>query len=90
MKKLLLLAVALLSFGALAAPKANAGVYIGVGLPVFPVYPAYYPPAYYGPYPYYYGYYPYGYRGYYGPHGRVYEGRVTGHSHAARDTRDYK
>ena len=78
MKKLILLALVLVGFGMCATPKADAGVFIGIGLPVVPVYPAYYP-AYYGPYP-YYGYpYAYGYRGYYG-YGHVYNGRVVGRS----------
>jgi hypothetical protein len=78
MKKLLLLAVATLGFGVFAAPKAAAGVYIGIGLPVVPFYPAYYP-AYCAPYPYYRYLYAYGYYGHPG-YGRVYNGRVVGHS----------
>ena len=87
MKKLILLAMVLVWFGMFATPKAEAGVFIGIGLPVVPVYPAYYP-GYYGPYPYYYGGYyghPYGY-GYRGYYGHVYNGRIV-HSHDSRAAR---
>ena len=89
MKKLLLLAIALVSLGVFAAPKADAGVFIGIGLPVFPVYPAYYP-GYYAPAPYYYGCgYPYGYayRGYYG---HVYNGRVVDRGHKSQSVQSYR
>jgi hypothetical protein len=83
MKKLLLIAIATLGLGVFAAPKAEAGVYIGFGFPIVPVYPAFYP--YPAPYPYYYGYpHAYGYYGHPG-YGHVYNGRVVGHSpHTAR------
>ncbi len=76
MKKLLLVILLLAGLGMCASPKAQAGVFIGIGLPVLPVCPAYYP-GYYGPYPYYYGRpYAYGCRGYYG-YGHVYNGRYA-------------
>jgi hypothetical protein len=84
MKKLVLVAIALVSFGMFVTPKAEAGVYIGIGLPVFPVYPAYYPGYYYGPYPYYYGH-PYGYYGY----GHIYNGHYAP-GRVTRSTRDHR
>ena len=90
MKKLLLLAIALVSFGMFASPQADAGVFIGIGLPVYPVYPVY--PAYYVPAPYYYGYgypYGYGYRGYAG-YGHVYNGRVVDRGHKSQSAQSYR
>ncbi|MBV9008468.1 MAG: hypothetical protein JO354_04775 [Verrucomicrobia bacterium] len=73
MKKLVLVAAVAMGFMMLGAPKSEARVFvnIGIGLPVFYPYPAYY--GYYPyPYPTYYPTVYYGavYRPYYWWHGR--------------------
>ena len=80
MKKFMTIALVTIGFIVMAIPESNAGVSIGIGLglPGFYGYPAYYPYGYY-PYNYYpYGaayyrpvvYYGSGYRPYYLWHGR--------------------
>ena len=83
MRKLILLAVAILGVSFGAASSAQAGVHVGVSFG-FPVYygPGFYPGYWYGP-----GYYAPGY--YWGPSGYIYYRRPYWHRRYWRHRRWY-